>query len=104
VKAGILVLTPTAAGTLEVLTPIGSNTAAFSNCSGSEFVPACHNSAARGVLDNLEDPYGLYGCHTILNCAKACPKNLNPGEAIAAIRRLLIQRRFRVIGLMTKIG
>ncbi len=44
-------------------------------------------------LDNLEDPFRLYRCHTILNCAKACPKNLNPGEAIAAIRRLLVERR-----------
>jgi succinate dehydrogenase / fumarate reductase iron-sulfur subunit len=44
-------------------------------------------------LDDLEDPFRLYRCHTILNCAKACPKNLNPGEAIAAIRRLLVERR-----------
>jgi succinate dehydrogenase / fumarate reductase iron-sulfur subunit len=44
-------------------------------------------------LDDLEDPFRLYRCHTILNCAQACPKNLNPGEAIAAIRRLLVERR-----------
>jgi succinate dehydrogenase iron-sulfur subunit len=44
-------------------------------------------------LDQLEDPYRLYRCHTILNCAKACPKNLNPAEAIAEIRRLLVERR-----------
>ena len=31
-------------------------------------------------LDNLEDPFRLYRCHTIMNCAKACPKGLNPGK------------------------
>jgi succinate dehydrogenase / fumarate reductase iron-sulfur subunit len=44
-------------------------------------------------LDQLEDPYRLYRCHTIFNCAKACPKNLNSAEAIAEIRRLLVERR-----------
>ena len=31
-------------------------------------------------LDDLEDPFRLYRCHTIMNCAKACPKHLNPGQ------------------------
>ena len=44
-------------------------------------------------LDNLEDPFRLYRCHTILNCAQACPKGLNPGQAIAEIRRMLVARR-----------
>jgi len=43
-------------------------------------------------LDQLEDPYKLYRCHTILNCTRTCPKGLNPGRAIAAIKKLLIQR------------
>ena len=45
-------------------------------------------------LDNLEDPFRLYRCHTILNCTKTCPKGLNPAKAIANIKRLLIERRF----------
>lgn len=44
-------------------------------------------------LDNLEDPFRLYRCHTILNCAKACPKGLNPAKAIAEIKKLMIERR-----------
>ena len=44
-------------------------------------------------LDNLEDPFRLYRCHTILNCAKACPKGLNPAKAIAEIRKLMVERR-----------
>ena len=43
-------------------------------------------------LDALEDPFRLYRCHTIMNCAKTCPKGLNPGEAIARIKKLQLQR------------
>lgn len=44
-------------------------------------------------LDQLEDPFRLYRCHTILNCAPACPKGLNPAEAIAEIKKLMVKRR-----------
>jgi succinate dehydrogenase / fumarate reductase iron-sulfur subunit len=43
-------------------------------------------------LDNVEDPFKLYRCHTIMNCAKACPKGLNPAEAIADIKNMMIER------------
>jgi succinate dehydrogenase / fumarate reductase iron-sulfur subunit len=44
-------------------------------------------------LDDLEDPFRLYRCHTILNCANACPKGLNPAQAIAEVRKLLVERK-----------
>jgi succinate dehydrogenase / fumarate reductase iron-sulfur subunit len=44
-------------------------------------------------LDDLEDPFRLYRCHTILNCTRTCPKGLNPGKAIAEIKKMLIERR-----------
>jgi succinate dehydrogenase / fumarate reductase iron-sulfur subunit len=44
-------------------------------------------------LDGLEDPFKLYRCHTILNCAQTCPKGLNPAKAIAQIRRMMVERR-----------
>ena len=44
-------------------------------------------------LDNLEDPFRLYRCHTIMNCAKACPKGLNPAKAIAMIKTMMIERQ-----------
>ena len=44
-------------------------------------------------LDDLEDPFRLYRCHTILNCTRTCPKGLNPGKAIADIKKMLIVRR-----------
>ena len=43
-------------------------------------------------LDDLEDPFRLYRCHTIMNCASACPKGLNPAKAIAEIKKLLVSR------------
>lgn len=43
-------------------------------------------------LDDLEDPFRLYRCHTIMNCARACPKGLNPGQAIAEIKKLMVSR------------
>jgi len=44
-------------------------------------------------LDALEDPFRLYRCHTIMNCAEACPKDLNPARAIAEIKRMIAERR-----------
>ena len=43
-------------------------------------------------LDNLEDPFRLYRCHTIMNCTKTCPKSLNPAKAIAEIKKLMVER------------
>lgn len=44
-------------------------------------------------LDNLEDPFRLYRCHTIMNCAQTCPKGLNPAQAIGEIKKLMVERR-----------
>lgn len=43
-------------------------------------------------LDELEDPFRLYRCHTIMNCTKTCPKGLNPAKAIGEIKKLMVQR------------
>ncbi len=44
-------------------------------------------------LDELEDPFKLYRCHTIMNCTNTCPKHLNPAKAIAEIKKLLLTRQ-----------
>ncbi len=44
-------------------------------------------------LDLLEDPFRLYRCHTIMNCTRTCPKNLNPAKAIAEIKKMMVVRR-----------
>lgn len=37
-----------------------------------------------------QDEFKLYRCHTIMNCTRTCPKNLNPGLAIAKIKREMV--------------
>ncbi|MDE0380092.1 MAG: succinate dehydrogenase iron-sulfur subunit [Rhodospirillales bacterium] len=44
-------------------------------------------------LDELEDPFRLYRCHTIMNCTRTCPKHLNPAKAIAEIKKMMVARR-----------
>ena len=44
-------------------------------------------------LDNLEDPFKLYRCHTIMNCTSTCPKGLNPAKAIGELKKKLVERR-----------
>ena len=43
-------------------------------------------------LDELQDPFKLYRFHTIINCAKTCPKGLNPAKAIAEIKKKMVER------------
>ena len=43
-------------------------------------------------IDQLEDPFKLYRCHTIMNCTNTCPKDLNPGKAIGEIKKLIAER------------
>ncbi|HVT35618.1 MAG TPA: succinate dehydrogenase iron-sulfur subunit [Nevskiaceae bacterium] len=51
------------------------------------------DEATGARLDELEDPFKLYRCHTIMNCAKTCPKGLNPAKAIAETKKMLVERR-----------
>ena len=48
------------------------------------------NTDAR--LGELEDPFSLYRCHTIMNCTNTCPKGLNPAKAIAEIKKQLAKK------------
>jgi succinate dehydrogenase / fumarate reductase iron-sulfur subunit len=56
------------------------------------FIADTRDQATSERLDNLEDPYRLFRCHTIMNCVDACPKNLNPTKAINHIKELLVKR------------
>ncbi len=51
------------------------------------------DEAAGKRLDDLDDPFKLFRCHTIMNCTATCPKSLNPGKAIGEIKTALIKRR-----------
>jgi succinate dehydrogenase / fumarate reductase iron-sulfur subunit len=45
-------------------------------------------------LGELEDPFKLYRCHTIMNCTNTCPKGLNPAKAIAEVKKMMVERSF----------
>lgn len=51
------------------------------------------DEATEARLDDLEDPFKLYRCHTIMACTEVCPKDLNPAKAIADIKRKLVERQ-----------
>ena len=57
------------------------------------FLVDSRDQATGERLDNLEDPYRLFRCHTIMNCTEVCPKELNPTRAIGKIKEMLVQRR-----------
>jgi succinate dehydrogenase / fumarate reductase iron-sulfur subunit len=50
------------------------------------------DQASAERLDNLEDPYRLFRCHTIMNCVDVCPKGLNPTKAIGQIKEMMVKR------------
>ena len=56
------------------------------------FLADSRDQATSERLDNLEDPYRLFRCHSIMNCVDVCPKGLNPTQAIGRIKNLLVRR------------
>ena len=56
------------------------------------FIADSRDEATAERLDNLEDPYRLFRCHTIMNCVDVCPKNLNPTKAIGKIKEMMVLR------------
>ena len=59
----------------------------------NRWVQDSRDEATGERLDNLEDPFRLYRCHTIMNCSKACPKGLNPAKEIAVLKKALVDRQ-----------
>jgi len=58
----------------------------------NRFLNDSRDQATGERLDDLDDPYRLFRCHTIMNCTDVCPKGLNPAKAIGHIRQLLLKR------------
>ncbi|AVY93073.1 MULTISPECIES: succinate dehydrogenase iron-sulfur subunit [Microvirgula] len=56
------------------------------------FIIDSRDEATNARLDNLNDPYRLFRCHTIMNCTEVCPKGLNPAKAIDSIKGMMAIR------------
>ena len=54
------------------------------------FIVDSRDNNKKERLKSLEDKFKLYRCHTIMNCTKTCPKNLNPAKAISEIKKLQV--------------
>lgn len=57
------------------------------------FLADSRDQATGERLHDLEDPYKLFRCHTIMSCTDVCPKGLNPTRAISNIKQLLVKRK-----------
>jgi len=56
------------------------------------FLADTRDQATEERLNNLEGPFRLFRCHTIMNCVEVCPKGLNPTRAIGRIKELMVKR------------
>ena len=56
------------------------------------FLADSRDQATEERLDQMEDAYKLYRCHTIMNCAQVCPKGLNPTEAVGKTRQMMLKQ------------
>jgi succinate dehydrogenase / fumarate reductase iron-sulfur subunit len=56
------------------------------------FVVDSRDQATEARLDQLDDPFKLFRCHTIMNCVEACPKGLHPTRAIGHLKQALLKQ------------
>ena len=56
------------------------------------FIADSRDLASEDRLNNLDEPYRLFRCHTIMNCVDVCPKGLNPTKAIGKIKEMMVKR------------
>ena len=56
------------------------------------FIADSRDQSTSERLDDLEDPYRLFRCHSIMNCVDVCPKGLNPTKAIGRIKDAMVKR------------
>ena len=55
----------------------------------ARWVEDSRDTATKERLGDLQDPFSLYRCHTIMNCTKTCPKGLNPARTIGSLKKKL---------------
>jgi len=54
------------------------------------FLADSRDTATEHRLERLQDPFSVFRCRSIMNCANVCPKGLNPTQAIAKIRKQML--------------
>lgn len=54
------------------------------------FLADSRDTATQHRLSQLQDPFSVFRCRSIMNCTTVCPKGLNPTEAIGKIRQQML--------------
>ncbi|MDH5258043.1 MAG: succinate dehydrogenase iron-sulfur subunit [Gammaproteobacteria bacterium] len=57
----------------------------------ARFLNDSRDDATAQRLTELEGPYRLFRCHSIMNCTNVCPKGLNPSKAIGDIKKMMVK-------------
>ncbi|VAW63096.1 Succinate dehydrogenase iron-sulfur protein [hydrothermal vent metagenome] len=60
----------------------------------ARFINDSRDQSTQERLANLDDPFKLFRCHTIMNCMQVCPKELNPAKAINEIKKMMVKKSF----------
>ena len=58
----------------------------------ARFVKDSRDQATDERLEQLDDAFKLYRCHTIMSCQQVCPKGLNPTKAIGDLKKLMLKK------------
>ena len=58
------------------------------------FVDDSRDGATRDRIAFVANDFGVFRCHTIFNCQKVCPKNLDPTNAIAKLKMKAVFKKF----------
>ena len=59
----------------------------------NRWVQDSRDESSKERLENLDDAFKLYRCHTIMNCTSTCPKGLNPAKAIGQLKQDVMTSR-----------
>jgi len=59
----------------------------------SRFIQDSRDQSKAERLEQLDDAYKLFRCHTIMNCVQVCPKGLNPTKAIGKIKQEMLKQK-----------
>jgi len=58
----------------------------------ARFIEDSRDQITEERLEDLDDPFKLFRCHTIMNCVQVCPKGLNPTKAIGDIKKMMVKK------------
>ena len=59
----------------------------------SRWINDSRDKKSQKRLNQLDDSFKLYRCHSIMNCTTSCPKGLNPAKAIAGLKKAIVQKK-----------